>query len=365
MSTSSTSSNISRRTLLKTSAGAATLAAAGTLGAPLIAQERSLKIGSYGGYFENSLKEHVYPKFTEATGIAVESVTQPNSSDWLVTMQQAASAGNVPADLSLFARDTMIKASRVGDLLKPLDTKAIPNLKYLDDYYAFTDTSGTLGVGAMSWFSAMVINPDEVQTPTSWADFWDTETFESSLGISKLYNSHFMDIIAATFFDGAATFETKDGVEAIIAKAAELKPNVALWWSAESQMEQSMKNLDVVGGMYYLDVANLMAADGFPIKAVFPKEGNPQDYGSWCLSDLSEKTGEAAEFINFSCEPSTQKLMSLMIGTAPLVSQEAAGLTDEEFAAVSGSPVIRPAYSAYLDQETFLKESWDKMLAGA
>jgi putative spermidine/putrescine transport system substrate-binding protein len=54
-------------------------------------------------------------------------------------------------------------------------------------------------------------------------------------------------------------------------------------------MEQSMKNGDVIGGQYYLDVANLMAADGFPIKAVFPKEGNPQDYGSWCLSALSEK----------------------------------------------------------------------------
>lgn len=360
-----TPSNISRRTLLKSSAGAATLAAASSLGAPLIAQERSLKIGSYGGYFENSFKEHVYPKFTEATGIAVESVTQPNSSDWLVTMQQAASAGNVPADLSLYARDTMIKASRIGGILKPLDTKAIANLKYFDDYYKFTDSTGVLGVGAMAWFTAMVINPDEVETPESWAAFWDTSKFESSLGISKNYNSHFLDIIAATFFDGEATFKTKDGIMSLIEKAAEIKPNVALWWSAESQMEQGMKNLDIVGGMYYLDVAGLMAADGFPIKPLFPKEGNPGDYGSWCLAELSEKSAEAAEFINFSCEPETQKLMSLMIGTAPLVSQTAAGMTDEEFAAVSGSPVIHPAYEAYLDMETFIKESWDKMLAGA
>ncbi|WP_158964564.1 extracellular solute-binding protein [Chachezhania sediminis] len=358
-------STLSRRTLLKSGAGAATLAAAGSLGAPLIAQERSLKIGSYGGYFENSLKEHVYPKFTEATGIAVESVTQPNSSDWLVTMQQAANAGNVPADLSLYSRDTMIKASRIGDILKPMDAAAIPNLKYFDDYYAFEDKAGTIGVGAMAWFSAMVINPDEVKTPESWAEFWDTSRFEASLGISKLFNSHFLDVIAATFFEGQETFKTKDGIMALIEKAAEIKPNVALWWSAESQMEQGMKNLDIVGGMYYLDVAGLMAADGFPIKPLFPKEGNPGDYGSWCLAGLSTKGGEAAEFVNFSCDPTTQKLMSLMIGTAPLVSQEAAGLTDAEFAAVSGTPVIHPAYEAYLDMETFIQESWDKMLAGA
>ncbi|MEM6479277.1 MAG: ABC transporter substrate-binding protein, partial [Pseudomonadota bacterium] len=102
---------MNRRSVLKT--GAASVAAS-ALAAPLIAQARSLKIGSYGGYFEDSFKKFVYPEFTAATGIAVESVTQPNSTDWLVTMQQAAAAGNVPADISLYARDTMIKASRIG-----------------------------------------------------------------------------------------------------------------------------------------------------------------------------------------------------------------------------------------------------------
>ena len=38
-------------------------------------------------------------------------------------------------------------------------------------------------------------------------------------------------------------------------------------------------------------------------------------------------------------------------------------LTDEEFNFVSGTPAIKPSYEAYLDNETFIKESWDKMLA--
>ena len=117
---------LTRRRLLQTTAG---LAAASALGAPALAQSRSLRIGSYGGYFEDSFKAHVYPAFTEATGIAVESVTQPNSSDWLVTMQNAAAAGSVPADLSLYARDTMIRASRIGGILKPLSgvTATVPS----------------------------------------------------------------------------------------------------------------------------------------------------------------------------------------------------------------------------------------------
>ncbi|MAY44515.1 MAG: ABC transporter substrate-binding protein [Rhodobacteraceae bacterium] len=365
-STGMTMTTMNRRTLLKTGASAAGLAAAsGVIGTPLIAQARSLRIGSYGGYFENSFKEFVYPAFTEATGIAVESVTQPNSTDWLGTMQQAQAAGNAPADLSLYGRATMIKASRIGDLLKPLDMAAMPETGAMDSYFIFEDATGPIGVGAMSWFTAMVINPGEVDAPASWADFWDSSIYEASLGLSKNYNSNLMDIIAATFFDGVSTFDTDEGILAIIEKAAELKPNVALWWSAESQMEQSMKNGDIIGGQYYLDVANLMKSDGFPIQPIFPKEGNPQDYGSWCLSSLSEKSAEAAEFINFSSMPSTQALMSRKIGTAPLVAQSATDLTDEEFAMVSGTPSIKIAYEAYLDKETFMKESWDKMLAGA
>ncbi|WP_168769163.1 ABC transporter substrate-binding protein [Yoonia maricola] len=353
---------MNRRTLLKS--GAASVAAS-SLATPLIAQSRSLKVGSYGGYFEDSFKSFVYPEFTAATGIEVESVTQPNSADWLVTMQQAASAGTVPTDISLYGRQQMIKASRIGGLIAPLNVSAIGNASNLDSYFIFEGPEGPQGVGAMSWFTALVFNPNEVETPASWADFWDTDTFEASLGLSNVYSSGLLDITSATFFEGEATMMSDDGILAIIDKVREIKPNVTLWWNAESQMEQGMKNGDVIGGQYYLDVANLMASDGFPIQPTFPKEGNLQDYGSWCLSEGSEKSEEAAEFMDFSCDPATQALMSRNIGTAPLVDQSATDLTDEEFAFVSGSPSIKPAYEAYLDNETFIKESWDKMLAEA
>ncbi len=353
---------MNRRALLKS--GAAGLVAS-HLATPLIAASRSVKIGSYGGYFENSFKEFVYPEFTKATGIAVESVTQPNSADWLVTMQQALSAGNIPTDISLYGRDTMIKASRIGDLIAPLDLAKVPNASNLDSYFVFEGNDGPQGVGAMSWFSAMVFNPNEVETPASWMDFWDSSLFEASLGLGRNYNAGLLDITAATYFDGEETMMSNDGIVAIIEKVAEITPNVALWWTAESQMEQSMKNGDVIGGQYYLDVANLMALDGFPIKPTFPKEGNLQDYGSWCLTAGSDKGDEAAEFMSFSSEPAIQALMSRKIGTAPLVDKAMTDLTDDEFNFVSGSPSIKPAYEAYLDNETFIKESWDKMLAGA
>ncbi|MEL6264325.1 MAG: extracellular solute-binding protein [Pseudomonadota bacterium] len=356
-------SRISRRRVL---ASGAAMAAAG-LAAPgiLRAQDRVLKIGSYGGYFENSFKEHVYPAFTEATGIAVESMTQPNSADWLLTMQNAASAGTVPADISLYGRDTLLKAVRIGGLVAPIDLAKVPSAGNLDPYFVYESEGTAFGVGAMSWFVSMVVNPNVVEVPTSWTAFWETETYEASLGISKEYNSNFMDVVAATFFDGPEILSTTDGIATVIEKTAELKANVALWWDAESQMEQAFKNEDVIGGMYYHDVAGLMAADGFPIVSVFPEEGNPQSYGSWCLSEGSENADLAHAFLTFSSDPATQAIMSRKIGTAPLVSKEAAGLTDEEFDAVSGTPSIRPNFEAYLDHETYMKDAWDTMLAAS
>ena len=353
----------SRRHALKLGAGATAMAAGGMFAIPSHSADRTLRIGTYGGYFEDSFKKHVYPAFTEATGINIESVTQPNSSDWLVTMQQAAASGSTPTDLSLFARDTMIKASRIGGLIAPLNVANVGSVNNLDEEFVFRPEDEVLGVGAMSWFVSMVVNPDQVEVPASWADFWVTENFESSLGISKLFNSYFLDITAATYFDGVATMADKEGILAVMEKVAELKPNVALWWSAESQMEQAMKNDDVVAGIYFHDVASLMASEGFPIASIFPKEGNPQDYGSWCLSPLSEKSDEALEFIEFSCDPAIQALMSRKIGTAPLLTQAKTDLTDEEFTSVSGTPAITPAYESYLDYETFISENWEKMLA--
>ena len=77
----------SRRTVL-----GAGVAAAGMLAMPSVlrAQDKSLKVGVYGGYFKKSFDEHIFPEFTKATGIAVESVAEPTGEAWLVQLEQAA-----------------------------------------------------------------------------------------------------------------------------------------------------------------------------------------------------------------------------------------------------------------------------------
>ena len=141
---------------------------AGLYAVPTVfASDRSIKIGTYGGYFEDSFKKHVYPEFTKATGIAVESVTQPNSTDWLVTMQQAAASGSAPTDLSLFARDTMIKASRIGGLLAPLDMSQAPSVSNLDEYFLYKSGDEVLGAGCLLYTSPSPRDKRQSRMPSS------------------------------------------------------------------------------------------------------------------------------------------------------------------------------------------------------
>ena len=354
----------SRRGVLKGGTALGLAAGVGFYAPAVIASDRIIKIGSYGGYFENSFVDHIYPEFTKATGIKVQSVTQPNSSEWLTTMEQATRAGAVPADLSLYGKDTMIRGTNM-EILKAFDMGKVPNAGNLNPIYLFGGGS-TVGIGAMAWYTSMVVNTDLVKpAPESWAEFWDPK-YEGKLGMAANYDARLLDIAAATFFDGPKTLETKDGITAVIAKVAELKPNVKIWWKAENVMQNALQNEEVVAGMYYHDVAGIMASEGFPVASIFPKESNVVGYGSWCLSPISEKVAEAHEFVNFSCDPATQALMSRKIGTAPLVPKAMTGLTDEEFAAVASEkePIV-PAYESYLAMSDFISDSWNKMLVGA
>lgn len=354
---------LKRRRFLQGALAIGATTALGVRAPAVIASERSIKIGSYGGYFENSFIDYIYPEFTAATGIKVESVTQPNSNDWLTTMEQATRAGAVPADLSLYAKDSMIRGHNMGELFTPYDLSRIGNASNLDAIYVYDPGTGVVGIGAMAWYTSMVANHELVDPlPTSWADFW-SEAYRDKLGMAANYDARLIDIVAATFFDGAETLSTEEGIQAVIDKAGELKPNVKIWWKAENVMQNALQNEEVVAGMYYHDVTGLMAAEGFPVVSLFPKESNPIGYGSWCLSSASEKIDEAHEFVNFSCDPATQAMMSRNIGTAPLVAQSVTDLTDEEFAAVaSAMPPIVPAYEAYLSMGTFISDAWNKML---
>lgn len=339
------------------------LAAGLALGATAASAEE-ITVSAWGGFFEETLRDVIYPGFTAETGIEVRSIAQPADQAWLTQLTNAARAKTAPADLSLVADEVLIRGEAIG-LWAPLDAAQIPNTENLMDGFTKTDAEGNLiAVGALTWYTTFVTNTDAApEAPTSWADLW-TGDWDGKLGLTSNSNSGLMEATALTFFGGYDIMETREGLEQVIAKIAELKPQVKLWYRDEGQFQQGLEAGELNGGLYYHDVTSLSAADGLPVRSTFPKEGGILGDAYWIVPRDSEHVEAAAQFINYMSRPEVQAEMARNLGIAPVVRRDTMDLTDEEFASVSsdGTP-IRNQTAIHLRESDWLPDAYLEMIS--
>jgi putative spermidine/putrescine transport system substrate-binding protein len=357
---------ITRRRLMATTASALGAAAIGFPAPYVKGQTKKLKVAVYGGYFKDSFDKHIFPDFVKESRIDVESVAEPTGEAWLVQLEQAARAGQAPADVSMMAQVARLKGQE-SNLWQAYDVSKLPNASNLLPQFVQKYPDGrTCGVGAVAWFITLCTNTKVYpQAPTSWAELWNPAQ-KDRLGLLALVsNSFLLEITAATFFGGLKVLDTEDGTMQCFRKLSEVKPNVKLWYRDEGQFQAALQAGEVPMGQYYHDVTGLAASQGHPVRSTFPKEGGVNDSGSWAVTKASKAIDEAHVFINYMCRPDIQAKLSRNVGTAPTVPRDLAGLSDKEFAAVSSdvTPII-PRYDIYLKRSDWLNQKWTEMIAG-
>ncbi len=356
----STISHLSRRKFL--------IATGVALSAPTIlsAGKHSLKVGTYGGYFQDSFDSYIYPDFTAATGIDVESIGEPTGEAWLVQLEAAARAGQAPADVSMMAQTPRLKGQK-SELWARLDAGAMPNLENVPDHFVHRyDDGAVCGVGAVSWYITLVTNTDTYpEAPGSWKTLWDPANADSLGLLALVSNSFLLEVTASTWFGGTAILDTEDGILQVMDKLAEVRPNVRLWYRDEGQFQQALETGEIPMGQYYHDVTGLAAADGKPVRSTFPAEGGILDSGSWSVSRASQQQDAAQVFIDYMCQPEIQSKLSRFVGTAPVINRELTDLTDDEFDAVASDiPPILPRYDMYDLRSDWLNQKWTELIAG-
>lgn len=341
---------------------AATTAAVALLGASL-ANAETLRVSAWGGFFEETLAAEIYPGFTAATGIEIESISQPEDSAWMTDIMNASRANKTPTDVALVTDSVVIRGNNVG-LWAKLDADAMPNTTELIDGVIFADSDGVSAVGALGFFVTMVTNTDyQAEAPTSWSELW-SQDWDGKIAMNVVAQSGLMEITAETFFGGVEHMETREGIQEIIDKIGELKDNVTLWYRDEGQFQQGIEDGTYNAGMYYHDVAMLSVWDGKPIATTFPKEGGFGTEGYWVVPSKSKMSDAAQQFINYMSQPSVQEQMALTMGVFPLVPRSSMNLSDEDFAAVgSDIPAIRPATAIFLENQEFIEEAYAEMIA--
>lgn len=329
-----------------------------------IATAETLTVSSWGGFFEETLAAEIYPGFTEKTGIEVKSIAQPEDSTWMTQLMAAARAKQAPADLSLVVDEVLIRGNTAGlwAKLDPANMAGTDALK--EGYVKLDDDKKAFAVGALSFYTTFVTNTNyDKESPASWKDLWKNK-WDNKLGIVTTPNSGLLEVTAKTFFGGYDVMQTREGLEKVIAKIAELKPQVSLWYRDEGQFQQALEAGELNAGLYYHDVAMLSIWDGKPIASTFPKEGGIISDAYWVVPRDSKNVSAAEKFLDYMSLPETQALMARKLGIFPIVPREAMDLTDEEFSAV-GSEIdaVRVQTEVHLREGDWLESKYQEMIA--
>ena len=322
-----------------------------------------LKVSAWGGFFEETLAAEIYPGFTAATGIEVESIAQPEDTTWLEQISQGAMAGVAPTDLALMTSVPLIQGMESG-MWSTLDGAAMPNMAGLLPGKTFSADGDLMGVGALGFFTTFATNTNNTDfVPTSWADLW-TEDFDGKVALLDISDSGMMEVTAVTFFGGYEIMETEEGLQQVIDKIGELKGKVSLWFTDEEQLQPAFEEGEYTVATYYHDLIVLYGFDGAPLASHFPAEGGIASDAYWVVPAASDMQEEAQMFIDYMSQPEVQAAMSFAMGIFPMVSQESMGMSDEDYAlAGSAANPIVVQTQIHLDNAEFIEEAWAKMVS--
>jgi len=262
------------------------------------------------------------------------------------------------------SHEVLIRGNTAG-LWAKLDPANMPGTESLKEGYVVQDDdSKAYAVGALAFYTTLVTNTDFAKdAPGSWEELWENK-WDSKLGVVTTPNSGLLEVTAKTFFGGYDIMETREGLEKVIAKIAELKPQVSLWYRDEGQFQQALEAGELNAGLYYHDVAMLSIWDGKPIASTFPKEGGIVSNAYWVVPRDSEHVSAAEKFLDYMSTPETQALMARKLGIFPIVPRASMDLTDEEFSAV-GSEIepIRVQTEIHLREGDWLESKYQEMIA--
>lgn len=312
---------MNRREFLLGSLGAgATLALAG-LPRVLRAQNRPFTFTSWGGALSEAEKNAFTDPFAAMKGIEIVN-TSPTETAKIKAMVEA---NAVEWDLVDVGGRTVWQGEREG-FLEPLDLAKIPTAAALEPgWVAPHGVATSTGATIIAW-STNAFPADA--GPQSWADFWDVQRFPGPRGLYKFF---YYNYEAALLADGLRRDEvfplTAEKADMALAKVAELKPHVSVWWGAGAQPPQLLSTGELALSSAWSGRMLAAAAEGAPVAHTY-KDGIA--WANWWVIPKGSPYVELAhELIDFAIgeEPQT-KLLDLK--TYGPVLESAAAKADAE-----------------------------------
>ncbi len=232
---------LTRRRFVGTAGATAAIAGASALALPTgprraHAQGRPFTFCSWGGALSAMEKEAFMDPAEKLFNVKVTNAS-PTAQAKIKAMVEA---NAVEWDLvDVGGRSIFI--GRDQNFLEPIDYKIVANAKNLDKRWVhthgvYTSTGATL----IAWNDKAF--PGD-KGPQSWKDFWDVKNLPGPRGLYKLmYYNYEAAMLAAGVKESEMYPVTPEKAKQAIAKMAEIKPHVKVWWTAGAQPPQLLSS---------------------------------------------------------------------------------------------------------------------------
>ncbi len=287
------------------------------------AQQKTLYVAGYGGSVETIFRARVFPPFEKAHNLTISYVAG-NSTDTLAKLQ--AQKDRPDLDVAIMDDGPMQRALQLG-FCAPV--KPGPNYAELYDLARLgKDAVATGVVGTGIAYNADAFAKAGWAPPTGWADLADPK-YKGKLATPGIDNTYgLQELIMFARMNGGGIDNIDPGF-AFMKK--EIAPNMRAFESSPGRMSELFQSGEIVAAVWGSSRVAAVAATGFPLKFVYPKEGTPALFTTACVVKGAHDDPDAQAFVDMLISPEVEAMLA-ETGSGPtnrqvkLTPEQAAGL---------------------------------------
>ena len=248
-------------------------------------------IATTGGLMRNSLEASFYKPFTKATGIEVVPVDIEVPDQWAKAKAMARS-GKMEYDIVTATGGDLIEKK---DILHKIDCAALPNVvkNGLPGSCSPYGVVRTIGVQQIAYNKQVF--PDG---PKTWADFWDVKKFPGPRAMPDTGDRDWWLPAIALMADGVKPADLWPlDLDRAYKKLDEIKPYITVWWKSGNQMQQIMRDNEVVMAIGYSGRALAVIREGLPWGTVW--DNTIRDVGIMAIMKDAPHLEAALKYVDF------------------------------------------------------------------
>ena len=300
--------------------------------------KKVLNVYNVGDYIDESL----IPIFEKRTGIKVQYETYDTNE----MMYQKVKSGSTNYDL-IFPSDYMVEKMKKEGLLKKIDFKNIPNIKYIDKSFMSPvyDKDSAYSVPYMWGTFGILYNKKLVHEKVdSWDILWNPKYKGNIMMLDSVRDT--LGIALKKLGYSMNTTNPKEIKEAM--KELMKQKDLVLAYVNDEGKDRLLGEEAAMGIIYSGDAVTLMEQNPNLAYAI-PKEGTNKWVDAMAIPKTAENKKEAEMFINFLLDPEIAKINAEYIGySTPNIG--ALELLDPE---VTKNQVAYPSKDVMKKTETF------------